>query len=168
MEDLFYTCDHFPEVGKKYVDEALSLSYVERLTPSLFIGGLAQTFADTEFYKNLSTSLPCSSPLYVKWPANTYYTWHVDGFNRQASLNIPLIASDKCVTMFKTKKENSKFENLFQVPYIMYKPTILNVRQEHGVFNFSSQDRYVLNLSFNTVPYKVVIEYFKNLKVVNY
>lgn len=168
MEDFFYTCNHFPYLDEKYIDEALSLSYVERVAPALLVGGISTTFANTDFYKNLNKAVPCSSPIYLKWPANTCYNWHTDGFNRRASINIPLVSTFKCVTMFKTKNEGSIFDDLFQVEYVMYKPTVLNTQQEHGVFNFSDQDRYVINIGFNTVTYKSVVEYLKNLKIDNY
>lgn len=168
MEDLFYTCDHFPEVDKKYVDEAASLQYIERHRPALYIGDIARTFQDTDFFKSIKKDLLCLSPTYLKWPANTCYNWHTDGLGRKASINIPLVSSNKCLTLFKTKTKDSPFENLFNVNYIMYKPTILNVKHEHCVLNYSDQDRYVINISLNHVTYHDAVEYLKNLKVSEY
>jgi hypothetical protein len=163
MEDLFYTCDKIAPIDYKYVEEALSSTYRKIQNPNIFVSNTRCSFEYSEFFKKLKRDLNCHRPLYLKWPANMLYDWHIDGWTRKVSLNIPLVSSDKSLTFFRTPNEGT-FYNLHQVNYSMYLPTILNVKHEHCVINYSNEDRYVINMSFLVSDYETVLEYFKNLR----
>ena len=164
MEDLFYTCEKSAPVDYKYVEEALACTYQKTHYPNVFRATTKCSFEYSEFFKKLKQDLNCHHrPLYLKWPANTLYDWHTDGWNRKVSLNIPLVSSDKSLTFCRTPNDGT-FYNVYQVKYSMYLPTILNVKHEHCVINYSNEDRYVINISFLDTEYETVLEYFKNLR----
>jgi hypothetical protein len=49
------------------------------------------------------------------------------------------------------------------VRYVLYKPTALNVTNEHCVVNNSEHDRIILSLSVHESTYEQTVEYLKKL-----
>jgi hypothetical protein len=171
MENLFYTCSNFPDIDSKYVDEAVTSNYKINYTPRYIFTDVISSFEQTDFYKKIKQDLLCGPPTYVKSPANSYYDWHVDVSSREVSLNIPLVSNEQCITCFRSQeipRATAPFYRLYKVDYMMYKPSILNVKKHHCVINYSNEDRFVINISFHVVPYERVLEYFKNIKIDNY
>ena len=164
MEDFYYCCEHFPDVDKVFVDQAVNGTYKQHYRPNYYWA--PSTFLLTKFVADMSRVLKVLTTCYVKNPPYFLYDWHIDDPQRNCSINIPLVASNNAHTFFRTHIKSNEY-TLHEVKYIMFKPTVLNIKHEHCVINNSDSDRIVLNISLKG-SYKDTVDYLKNLQFSDY
>jgi hypothetical protein len=158
-----YTCfDNYPELCNSYIQEALSCNYTEHHRPHDYRAGCS--FNSSNFINILKNNIGDVSALWIKNPPNTIYDWHIDNNIRQCSINFVIQQSVNSIAMYRepipqTGTDRIIYYKIHKVKYVLYKPTVLNVKEEHSVINPSDQDRIILSLCVKESSYKQTVNF---------
>jgi hypothetical protein len=161
--NLFYCLENFPDLEYKYIQEGLNGYYFETLKPHVFRAKCS--YDDSDFIKNLKSEFKNVRSTWLMNPPWTIYNWHID-IMRNCSINIPIKMPKRTGTFYKNyinEDRKSNYNNLTEVKYVLYKPTILNIQEEHCVFNPTDETRIILSISIENenVSYKDVLDYLR-------
>lgn len=170
MEDLYYCFENYPVLQSPLFADALNATYKEHFYPHDFRGTKC-LFSDTNFIKILKQNIGEVTALWIKNPPNTFYNWHVDNEMRQCSINFVIKQGDKAVALYRKPMYEGKqiiYYNTHTVKYIIGKPTILNVKEEHCVVNPCDEERIILSLCVRESSYQDTLKFMKTLNITEY
>ena len=166
METNYYCADLIPDIDERYVTEAIFSKYTLHHQPNDLRAN--SSFNSTEFMRLLQKNLGRVSCLYLKNPPSSLYDWHIDRKEaRLCSINIP-IRNENSYAYFRElipgeEGKRSIMYKLDPVKYVLYKPTVLNVSNEHCVINNSDKERIILSLSVHESTFDQTVDYLKKL-----
>jgi len=166
----YYCLEHFPDLSSRYIKEGMNATYKLNVSPNDYRAGTM--FNNSNFIRSLKNLIGDVSALWIKNPPNSLYDWHIDKNVRQCSINFPI--NDTGGRAFYRSKLYDDVENkslyytLDEVKYILYKPTILNVKHEHCVMNMSNQERIILSLCVKEASYDETVAALKDVKISEY
>jgi hypothetical protein len=172
MRECYYHLDTYPDIAKKFIDEAQQVEYVFRGPPSHNVYRAETSFCETNFAKSLykqfgelvSPANPKLTPgksamniAYYKNDPKTGYVWHTDA-KRSCAINIVMTDNPSALTMHREMIDH-QFFNIEPVPYIKYRPFLFNTRVEHAVYNPDPTDRIILTIGFIGPSYDEVKDF---------
>jgi hypothetical protein len=165
---MFKTLSHLPEFPARCVEEALRAKYEVSYKPNQIKA--PSSFNNTKFVKLLQSKFGRCGGVYMKNTPMTLYDWHID-IGRKCSLNW-VLKNNNATTLYRRHIAGDNGEKSLQyaieeVMYELYKPTLLNVLEEHCVVNNTNEERIIFSLSIDA-PYEEVSEFLSNLNITNY
>lgn len=174
----FFTNLDFPELPKKYIQEALNSKFICRKNPTLYLA--ESSFNETSLFKVLDTKFGNCHSFYSLNPPNSLYDWHID-VQRKTVINWVIKSNPEARTYYREPITESDWNgipgsqkkpimwNLTQVKYDSTKPTLLDISQEHCVINDWPEDRIILSLCINElVPYQDVLDFLGDKRIKQY
>ena len=164
--DNFSVMEHLPILPAVYTKEAFSGEFVYTQSPFVYTTP-ASLFTKTQFYKTLENQFGLIKCKYLKNPPNSLYDWHCDR-SRHCALNWIVKTTPDARTFYRSENKHKFFWDLDQVDYRESYPTLLNTKNEHCVYNNSTEERIILSLSICDYPYHQVREFLKLLDITAY
>jgi len=162
MVNKFFCLRNFPDLDSKYIEEGLNGKYNQNFKPHVFRSWC--TYDESDFAKELKFKFVNVRSTWLMNPPWTLYDWHTD-VGRSCSINIPIKMPDRAAAYVKDQlvpEIKTKYFKLTEVEYILNKPTILNVSQEHCVVNPTNETRIILSISFEgDVKYEDILNYLR-------
>jgi len=169
MQNYFYCLRNLPDLDQDSINEANRSTFVEEFKPHVFRAKCSFDHR-SELIKSLRKEFINVRSTWLMNPPNSMYDWHSDKFGRNCAINIPVKMPIESGAFFRKKMnpeepKYGKYFHLYKIDYELYKPTILNVLEEHCVMNLSDQERIILSISIENenVFYKDVVEFMKTL-----
>lgn len=148
----------------------MTAQYKLNMNPNDYRAGTS--FNNSKFVKLLKENIGDVSALWIKNPPNSLYDWHIDKNVRQCSINFPInITGGRA--FYRTKHNNTEeykslYYTLDEVRYILHKPTILNVKNEHCVMNTSDEERIILSICVRESSYNETVNFLKTINISEY
>lgn len=173
MEKYFYKFNNYPDLPKKYIDEACASDFTISLAPNLFLA--PTSFHNSAFVHNIQEHFKtqCVLKYHLNVP-NSYYDWHKDA-RRECAVNWLIKTNNESSVYYREviqeaipDNHDPLFYKLIKAEYQLYKPTLLNTKFDHCVINDSSETRIILSMSIVNISYENVLDYLKNLDNVIY
>jgi hypothetical protein len=153
-KEYYYKATHLKNiVGEYNLQEAKLANYSSFVlekhtgkTPSTIQA--PSSFEDSKFMADLRAEFKNVRTHYLKFDPMTCYDWHTD-VARNCSINFLLNDPVDSLTLFREFIEGSgHWYNIKRLKYNLFQPTLLNVREQHSVINYSQETRYVLTVGF--------------------
>lgn len=154
MKEYYYKATHLKGiVNDDYLLEAQKVDYAAFVlekhtgkTPSTYQA--PTSFENSKFMEDLRKEFKHVRTNYLKFDPMTCYDWHVDAA-RNCSINFLLNDVVDSLTLFRNYIQDSRhWYDIKRLKYNLFEPTLLNVKEEHSVINFSNETRYVLTIGF--------------------
>jgi hypothetical protein len=154
QKEFYYKPSHLKNIiGQEHYEEAKAAQYetfvLEKHTgkkPSTYQA--PTSFEQSKFMDDLRKEFKDVRTNYLKFDPMTCYDWHVDAA-RNCSINFLLNDVPESLTLFREYIEDSRhWYNIKRLKYNLYQPTLLNVKEQHCVINYSQETRYVLTIGF--------------------
>lgn len=105
---FFYHLD-FPELPKKYIEEAKNAEYSLIMNPTLYLG--PSSFNETSFFNMLQNKFGKCYVNYTLNPPNSSYEWHVD-MQRYVTINWIIKTNSEARTFFKEPLTNKNWNGI--------------------------------------------------------
>ena len=160
MIDRFHFLNNLGPIEDKYIQEGLTTNYKEVFKPNLFIGHCS--YDESDFVKRLREKFSYVKSLWLLNPPWSLNDWHTDIYGRNVAINIPIKMPENSATYVRElfyPDAPTKYFKIKPVQYELYKPTLLNVFEEHCVINPSDETRIVMSITVGdkSLFYKDVI-----------
>ena len=164
----FHQIKNLPALPDFIINEALSAEPAYQYWQKPFVlTKVSDLFQHTLIGKILVEKFGNIAARYYKTPAHSYYDWHVDGSkigNRKCALNWIVKTNSESRTFYRKHHHNLLFWDLIEACYGLDCPTLLDVQQQHCVFNNGDDERIILSISiYNDHSYLDVLEFLTSL-----